>query len=632
MSLADIKQELMRAEYPQLRPDHDPDVERYFTLRSFGRNAESLQLYHALLRPRYPDDVHRAAILRAFRMRSPEYLRLMEAEYAKLGDRLLERIKRSLKYIAHYAKSFNPKDAYSTIKAAEAILNLLPDERFEAIATIERFRIYAERLDYAVKPLSIAEDLVRSYLTESLEVVQEERRRRQEEVYRQRERERQGLVARDLAAVSQSPWLNEGISTARKDSKRRADSGEVSAMFDLSRLRFSAADLARIQIPPTLTKIEDKTLAFCFKYWNLAYNDAFERTLFLYSRKYNTKHYEVFVAIRLGRQAQRRDEEILNSVSQILITGYYYSIRGDVYMQQAWKILRARLDGALVKKSMSLEEDIKADSDSPSREKVRARRARAVAKKSPAAPARKAAAKKKPAAPVKKSPPARAKTAAAARKAAASKKKPPDSATKTTIDRPMDGMAGAVKETGRKKNPRAAAKSAPGSTPVASLAKGVPGTTVEEKPELAVSTLASPPDAIDSFEQNVDIKRTRHIASPGRRRLKTSKAEEEQRAPGSVSDRLKALSGRSYDVFRDRFLAKLRQSIRTVLVRHTRKNRFFFASLPQELEDLVYRFFEEHYDDPFMDWAHSEACKTLEQKGWPLESIDGIIEDCYRRL
>ena len=152
------------------------------------------------------------------------------------------------------------------------------------------------------------------------------------------------------------------------------------------------------------------------------------------------------------------------------------------------------------------------------------------------------------------------------------------------------------------------------------------------EPVEPVQPVSSVADTSDSLETNFEGKRTRHVASPGRRRLKTSTADEQRQAPGSVSDRLKALSGRSYDVFRDRFLAKLRQSIRAVLVRHKRKTLFFFASVPQEIEDLVYRFFEEHYDDPFMDWSVSEACRVLEEKGWPLANIDEILEDCYRRL
>ena len=38
-------------------------------------------------------------------------------------------------------------------------------------------------------------------------------------------------------------------------------------------------------------------LAWCHKYWLRVDDPAFERIVWLYSKKYGTKHYEVFKAI-----------------------------------------------------------------------------------------------------------------------------------------------------------------------------------------------------------------------------------------------------------------------------------------------------------------------------------------------
>jgi hypothetical protein len=54
MSLEDLKVELLRAEYPSLRSDHDPDIERYFDLRASGRPADALVVYEKRIKPRYP--------------------------------------------------------------------------------------------------------------------------------------------------------------------------------------------------------------------------------------------------------------------------------------------------------------------------------------------------------------------------------------------------------------------------------------------------------------------------------------------------------------------------------------------------------------------------------------------------
>ncbi|MDR1931103.1 MAG: hypothetical protein LBQ44_10830, partial [Treponema sp.] len=101
-----------------------------------------------------------------------------------------------------------------------------------------------------------------------------------------------------------------------------------------------------------------------------------------------------------------------------------------------------------------------------------------------------------------------------------------------------------------------------------------------------------------------------------------------EKAKGSVSDRLKELSGRSYDVYQDRFLAKVRNAIRKVL--GTGKGLFF--NLPEEAENLVYLFLKEHYSDPYMDWEGSVERKNLIALGFDLPSLYPVIDECYRTL
>ena len=101
-----------------------------------------------------------------------------------------------------------------------------------------------------------------------------------------------------------------------------------------------------------------------------------------------------------------------------------------------------------------------------------------------------------------------------------------------------------------------------------------------------------------------------------------------EKAKGSVSDRLKELSGRSYDVYEDRFLAKARVAVRKVLG----TGRGLFFSLPEEAEDLVYNYLRDHYSDPYMDWENSQEKRTLMGMGFDLPSVNPIIDECYRIL
>ncbi|GAB1484280.1 hypothetical protein MASR2M78_30980 [Treponema sp.] len=514
VSLADIQVELLRIEFPSLKADQDPDVERYFDMRRAGRATEALSLYESKLRPRYPDDAFRARLLKAFRLHSSEYERLLSEAYLALGSRVLEQVKRTLKYIALKAEAFDPKDAYSTIKAAESILVMLPKERFEAIAAIERLRRYADRLQYKEKALAVTEDLVRAYLTESLSVVEDAREMRRRAREQQIVERRRRLVEQDRADMQKGLHIDaQRASTAElrareKLKERRQKPKSSVAALDLSQLRFSAADLSRIQVPPRLSSLEDKTLAFCFKYWNLIHDDAFERVLFLYSRKYASKHYDVFSAIRLGRRGGRRDEEILTAIVGILTTGYYYSIRGDVYLQRNWALLKKKLEAPTILSQ------------------------------------------------------------------------------KTAPQRTIEGRI-------RKK----------------------PSTTIPTKP----------PSEVLVEKPKKETPKTRPIY----KRITPVVPVPKQRSPGgSVSDRLKKLSGRSYDVYEERFLSKSRVAIRSVLG----EGRGRFPNVPQEVEELIFAFLRDHYSDPYMNWQESEQKKRVEELGYSLDTIDTIIEAAYKRL
>jgi hypothetical protein len=101
-----------------------------------------------------------------------------------------------------------------------------------------------------------------------------------------------------------------------------------------------------------------------------------------------------------------------------------------------------------------------------------------------------------------------------------------------------------------------------------------------------------------------------------------------EKAKGSVSDRLKQLSGRSYDVYEDRFLSKARTVIRKVLG----TGRGLFFNLPEEAEDMIYNFLRDHYSDPYMDWEDSAERRNLASMGFELPSLNPVIDECYKLL
>jgi len=587
MDITEIQDELLRLEYPNLLPDHDPDIERYYYLRSIGQSRDAMAIYQNRLRVRYPAEEFRTWLLRAYRSHDPAFRGLLARGYRMLGARSLERVAGVIQTIADLAESFNEKDVYSTIKTVESILKFLPQERYEAVAGMDRFARYANALNLRVKSMTKATELVRAYLTDTLSIVEEERRRRSEAQRQMEDMERQRLVQADWDSYYYQKKF-----------------GFRPGLLDLSTVVFSPDDLARIEIP-NFSRVEDQILGYCFKYWNSVEDPAFERILFLYSRKYGKKNYDVYTAIRRGQQAKRRDDEILASIMSVLVTGYYYSIQGDLYLQRNWNVLKNTLAQQKALPSVSSRKKaVKQLEAKPQAKQIEDKRSEK--------PKRKPAAKPKP-----KIVP-----------------KAPSKAIFKIAPKPVKTVrpAAVVARQAGKAPPASLVPAKPVKVPYKLKQAQQTKTTIvaqaQPKPVRPIAVRPEKPPVKKAVAAYKPAPYVSASAPPSRPKPKVFTNKTLGKAKGSVSDRLKVLSGHSYDVYEDRFLSKARTSIRKIL--GTGKGLFF--SLPEEAEDLVYNFLRDHYSDPYMDWENSTDRKNLSNLGFDLSSIHPVIDECYRTL
>ena len=352
--MTEIQQRILKEEYPTMSYDSDSDIERYFEMRRSGRQADSLALYNNRLRKKYPNDRQRADLMRYYRSRDPRYSEILRESMIDLAERLVTRTTYVISLLTRDINAVDMTDAYSVIKLAEGLLSVISPDRYVAIAFTEKYVRYAKALSYRHAEMERTAELIRLYVTDTIESVQDLKKEREE---RRKQRLRQV-----------------------QHSKRNQH-----ANFDLSRIVFSPEDIYRIQIPAEITRTEDIVIAYCLKYWNLVRDAAFEKTVFLYSRKYHTKHSDIFLAIQNGVTHGWKDEEILNAVLATVITGYYYSISGDVYLQRTW----ARYKGSLLNSGtvanaempVALPEQI-ALAPSPGKQAVKARKIKPHAKAS----------------------------------------------------------------------------------------------------------------------------------------------------------------------------------------------------------------------------------------------------------
>jgi hypothetical protein len=407
-------------------------------------------------------------------------------------------------------------------------------------------------MNFEEKGMKKAEMLIRSYTEQTLGVVRNELWNRENKRRQEAERRQRRLVDDD--------W---------KDYEWQKQHGTRFGgipSIDLSSVSFSSRDLARIEIPQSFSRIEDKTLAYCLKYWNQINDDAFERILYLYSRKYNTKNYEAFKAIRTGRETRMRYDEILTSVMSVLITGYYYSVQGDRYLQQQWNVIKSYISRVSVQKPSLL---VKAE----------------------AVVSRQAASRT--------AQPKTAKPAAKVSSRAASKAAP---AKKTTVPKTAPVVSRLETRAATIAASREGRKSSVQTAQVSEKQKPAPGASVKKAASETANKEAQP--------------------------VKTAKPRTEPKAGGSVADKLRELSGRSYDIYHDRFLDNAVSAIRKVLS----YKRGIFFTLPERVETVIYKFLKDHYSDPYMNWADSSERTELAGLGFDIPSLDPIIRECFKTL
>ncbi|HOT58128.1 MAG TPA: hypothetical protein P5519_07085 [Spirochaetia bacterium] len=101
---------------------------------------------------------------------------------------------------------------------------------------------------------------------------------------------------------------------------------------------------------------------------------------------------------------------------------------------------------------------------------------------------------------------------------------------------------------------------------------------------------------------------------------------------GSISDKVRKISGRSYDVFQDLFFSKVRTFIQDAL----HKARIPGSKVPGDklnmAEDLVYACMKKNYLNTYFDWPNSHEYRQLKEYGFDLQTLDGIIEHCMLQI
>lgn len=541
------KLSILKTEFPNLSFEEDADIERYYQLRKDGYQREALNIYNTALKRKFPDDATRIKLLHFYRSRDPGFPVLLRQCLISMADLFIERLTKNIDFLTKDSGKLNINDAYSVIKTTENLISSLSRNRHEAVAKAERYTLYARMLKYKESLMEKTSLLIRQYVNESVDSV---------ENFKQEQ------------------------NRAKRAEEERKKTAETKPLFDLSKINFSKEDIKKIEIPGNITREEDKVLAYCAKYWTKVNDAAFERTIFLYSRKYNTKHYEVFQEIKFGRLNKRRDGDILTNVLGTITTGYFYSVQGDIYLQNMWRKIREQA-GFVNKQGTETTESPKVESEPGKTMKTKAEKT-GKNKKRNLKSGRKAGKKAK-------------------------------SSSKTRILEIQDKNKNRMPENSilnqgiMKKNPGAAEESG------------------------AIKSGKENKTSFTKDESRASIKIHSYIPQDKRGSIVFT-SPKGKRPEASISEYIKNLSGKSYDVYKDLFMSSIIPFIRKSIERNPEVPIRFFGSSIGKAEETVYKFLTENYDNPFLDWNSSEEKKKLDKMGYRIDSVYNIVSQWFKSL
>lgn len=289
---------ILKEEFPTLDLSGDDDIDRYFFLRSVGKEALAISLYNNKLLVKYPHPKLRLALFSAYRKKDPAFSQLLTLNLKYLAKNILLRIKAIINFFVTKASSINEKDMLSVVNTCELLVSSISPDKYNALNFTEKYAKYALYFKFKETEMNKVKTLIHLYITGQLSF----------------------------------------IHSYKKKEKKKETKGSV---LDFSKVHFTKVQEKSILISSTITRLEDKVIAYIVKYLPFYQDLSFENLILLYSRKYKSKHYNIFKSIQSCINARKRDEELLHSVLVHVAEGYYYSVSGDLYLQSKWKSLNS---------------------------------------------------------------------------------------------------------------------------------------------------------------------------------------------------------------------------------------------------------------------------------------------------
>ena len=327
LNLTQGEKYILNQEFPDLSLSGDADIERYFIYRKQGREKEAIFLYNTKLKVKYPNETLRIALISAYRKKDPVFTSLLTQCLKSLANRTIERSKEIISFISERIGNISKSNVLNIVSQCEIVVSTISQDRYQVIPFAEKYSRYASYFNFREKQMKEASHLINLYISGEFSYL-----------------------------------------AMREEAKLKNKKKEKKVFFDFSKVTFTKMQESLILISPSIERIEDKVIAYIAQYLPRCLDSSFENLVLLYSRKYRSKHYDIFKAIKTTVLARKNDDALLTNVLVSVSDGYYYSIQGDVYLQKEWTKLK---DGLIERKTKKEVQNRKLVSKKEKQKKVR---------------------------------------------------------------------------------------------------------------------------------------------------------------------------------------------------------------------------------------------------------------------
>ncbi len=312
----DLQEYVLGKIFPTIRYGRDADLERYINLRESGRASVEWQGFYENLSMKYTEP-ERKQLIRGLRKNVHYFNRVFSKIIGDLYKRIIVMIKRridllvkELHYIKRSSRSRSNKDS-NMLARVETIIGLCSQNKSDAPDGIRFLADLSRNMGYKYKDIYTIQHLVKSYFDGSLFEEAEARIEYHFDIREEYKKQKKLPVRPPGEAIKLKIFITE-------------------------------EDIGKILVDHDKPNEYELSFSYFEKYIKYIDDPEFATKVYVYSKKHNTTHYQIFESIRKGVIYNYQKNRVFDDIFKLICQGrYVFNISNEKQMdKKLWTIGR----------------------------------------------------------------------------------------------------------------------------------------------------------------------------------------------------------------------------------------------------------------------------------------------------